>query len=56
MRFASNMNVAGTTNELTRVRHELDNLASARALDDLSTADELRYGELCQAERLLLQL
>jgi hypothetical protein len=50
------MNVAYTPYELSRVRHELDNLASARALDGLTTADEIRYGELCTAERVLLKL
>ncbi len=43
------------TTELDDVQHQLDNLASARSLDRLSSADELRYRKLCRTERALLQ-
>lgn len=40
--------------DLVSVQHELDNLASARALCGLSESEGLQYHELCDLERALL--
>jgi hypothetical protein len=39
---------------LTSVQHELDHLASARALAAFSEHEGLQYQELCELERALL--
>jgi hypothetical protein len=41
--------------ELASVRHQLDNLTSARCLDGLNMADERRYRQLCSEELALLR-
>lgn len=41
--------------DLEQVRQELNDLVSTRSLAPLGAVDELRYKDLCQMERLLLE-